>query len=98
MEERPFWMQDTWEFQGTDPVRESHYSLQLPTGWDFRASWLSHSEVKPDEGGGNGLRWGIRDVAGIRPEPNMPPLRGMGRPENVSFFPLRGPAGENVVL
>src|SRR5262252_2556567 len=27
VEERPFFLQDTWEFQERDPVRESHYSL-----------------------------------------------------------------------
>ena len=56
VEEQPFFLQDIWDFQGTDPVRESHYSLQLPSGWVFKASWLSHVEVKPDEGSGNDRR------------------------------------------
>src|SRR6266403_2134553 len=30
VEEQPFWLQNTWYFQEADPVRESHYSLQLP--------------------------------------------------------------------
>ena len=29
VEERPFWLQDIWDFQGADPVREAHYSLQF---------------------------------------------------------------------
>ena len=29
-EERPIFLQDIWGFQEHDPVRESHYSLQLP--------------------------------------------------------------------
>ena len=41
VEEQPFWLQDIWYFQGADPVRESHYSLQLPPGWEYKASWLS---------------------------------------------------------
>lgn len=49
VEEQPFWLQDVWDFQGRDPVRESHYSLQIPSGWVFKASWLSHPEVKPQE-------------------------------------------------
>ena len=35
VEEQPFWLQDIWDFQETDPVRESHYSLQLPPGLGF---------------------------------------------------------------
>src|ERR1700677_1503585 len=44
VERRPFWLQHTWSFQGVDPVRESHYSLQLPAGWVFKTSWLFHPE------------------------------------------------------
>jgi hypothetical protein len=95
VEEQPFWLQDTWDFQGTDPVRESHYSLQLPPGWIFKVSWLSHAEVKPDEGSGNVLQWAISDVKGIRPEPDMPPLGGVAGQMIVSFFPAGGTAQKN---
>src|SRR5208283_3948694 len=47
VEERPFWLQHTWNFQRYDPVRESHFTLQLPPGWEYKASWLSYPEVKP---------------------------------------------------
>jgi hypothetical protein len=95
VEERPFWLQDVWDFQRTDPVRESHYSLQLPPGWVFKASWLSHDAVKPDEGSGNVLQWAIRDVTGIRPEANMPPWEGMAGQMIVSFFPSGGTSLKN---
>ena len=95
VEQRPFWLQDIWGFQEMDPVRESHYSLQLPPGWVFKASWLSHVVVKPDEGSGNVLQWAIRDVTGIRPEPNMPPWEGMAGQMIVSFFPSGGTSLKN---
>ncbi len=95
VEEQPFWLQDIWDFQGIDPVRESRYSLRLPPGWVFKASWLSHPEVKPDEVGGNGLQWAVNDVKGIRPEPAMPPLEGVAGQMIVSFFPAGGTATKN---
>ena len=95
VEERPFWLQDVWYFQGTDPVRESHYSLQLPPGWVFKTSWLLHPEVKPDEGSGNVLQWVVSDVKGIRPEPNMPPWKGLAGQMIVSFFPAGGTSQKN---
>jgi len=95
VEERPFWLQDVWHFQRTDPVRESHYSLQIPLGWVFKASWLSHAEVKPDEAGGNVLRWAVSDVKGIRPEPEMPPWQGLAGQMIVSFFPAGGSSTKN---
>jgi hypothetical protein len=90
VEEQPFWLQDAWHFQERDPVRESHYTLQLPPGWVFKASWLSHPEVKPDERSGNVLHWAVNDVAGIRHEPDMPPWEGLAGQMIVSFFPSGG--------
>ena len=95
VEEQPFWLQDSWNFQRTDPVRESHYSLQLPPGWVFKSSWLSHPEVKPDEGSGNVLQWHVSDVSGIRHEPDMPPLEGVAAQMIVSFFPSGGTSLKN---
>lgn len=89
VEERPFWLQDVWYFQEVDPVRESHYSLQLPPGWVFKASWLAHEEVKPDAAG-NLLQWKVADVEGVRHEPDMPPWQGLVVQMIVSFFPSGG--------
>ncbi len=91
MEERPFWLQDVWEFQGWDPVRESHYSLQLPAGWVFKPAWIAHPEIKPDETGGSVLRWAIADVKEIRPEFDMPPLQSVAGQMIVTFFPSGTP-------
>ena len=95
VEEQPFFLQDTWSFQGTDPVQESHYSLQLPPGWVFKASWLAHEEVKPNETGGNVLQWAVSEVKGIRREPDMPPLDGVAGQMIVSFFPSGGTSLKN---
>jgi len=98
VEEQPFWLQDIWSFQETDPVRESHFSLQLPPGWEYKASWLSYPEVKPAEGGGNLSQWVVSDVKGIRHEPDMPPLGGVAGQMIVSFFPPGGTSRKNEFL
>jgi transglutaminase-like putative cysteine protease len=95
VEERPYFLQDIWRFQEKDPVRESHYSLQLPPGWVFRSSWLSHAEVKPDETNKNVLQWTVTDVQGIRPEKDMPPWEGLAGQMVVSFFPSGGTSQKN---
>ncbi len=89
VEEQPFFLQDIWYFQETDPVRESHFSLQLPPGWEYKSSWLSYPEIKAAEAGGNISQWVVRDVKGIRHEPDMPPVRGMAGQMIVSFFPAQ---------
>jgi len=95
VEERPFWLQNTWYFQEADPVRESHYSLQLPPGWEYKASWLSYPEVKVTEAGGNVSQWVVSDLKGIRHEPDMPPWRGVASQMVVSFFPAGGTSRKN---
>jgi Domain of Unknown Function with PDB structure (DUF3857)/Transglutaminase-like superfamily len=92
VEEQPFFLQDIWHFQEADPVRESHYSLQLPSGWEYKASWLNHPEVQPSDAAGNLSRWALSNVSGIRREPEMPPISGIGGQMVVSFFPSGGRA------
>ena len=92
VEEQPFFLQSEWEFQELNPVRESHYSLQLPAGWEFKSSWLNHPEVKPTEAGSNSWKWTVTDVSGIRLEPEMPPFSGVAGLMVVTFFPAGGRA------
>lgn len=92
VEERPFFLQDLWSFQEHDPVHESHYSLQLPAGWEFKTAWLNHPEVKPVDAGNNLWQWTISDVKAIRNEPAMPPVRGISAQMVVTFFPPGGKA------
>jgi hypothetical protein len=92
-EEQPMVLQDGWAFQREVPVRESHYSLQLPPGWEYKASWLNAPEVKPAEEGG-GWHWVVTDVKAIRSEDDMPPVAGIAGQMIVSFFPPGGRAAD----
>jgi hypothetical protein len=95
IEEQTFFLQDLWYFQESDPVRESHYSLQIPAGWEYKASWLNHAAVKEAETGSSHVEWVVRDVAPVRKEPDMPPLHGVSGLMIVSFFPVGGTAKNN---
>src|SRR6266481_6189898 len=60
-EELPYVLQDIWYFQETSPAREAHYTLQLPPGWEYKATWLNYSEAKPAQVG-NQWQWIVSDV------------------------------------
>ena len=92
IEEQPMVLQDIWSFQREIPVRESHYSLQVPSGWEYKASWLNYPEAKPGPAGGNQWQWAVSDVKEIRKEDDMPPLEGVAGQMIVSFFPPGGTA------
>jgi hypothetical protein len=89
-ENRPFVLQDIWFFQSASPAREEHYSLQLPAGWEYKASWLNHPDVAPAPGTGNQWQWVVNSVPGIRYENEMPPWRGIEGQMIVSFVPPGG--------
>ena len=91
-EEQPLVLQQRWEFQDEVPVRESHFALQLPSGWEYRAMWLNHAEVKATESLNNQWQWTVSDVKAIRKEEDMPPVEGVIGQMIVSFFPAGGPA------
>jgi len=87
-EEQPLVLQDFWDFQEEVPVRESHYSLLLPPGWEYKAMWLNYPEVKPQQAGTP--TWSVTDVKAVRKEEDMPPMLGVVGQMIVSFFPSNG--------
>src|SRR4029077_1949697 len=50
-EGQPFVLQDIWSFQEASPVREAQYTLQLPAGWEYKATWINYPETKPSQTG-----------------------------------------------
>ncbi len=93
VEESPIVLQDSWRFQGTDPVKDAKYTLQLPAGWEYVAVWRNHPEVKATQAGGNQWQWSVSDVNGIRAEDQMPPWPGVAGEMIVTFYPPGGSAG-----
>jgi hypothetical protein len=89
-EDHPFVLQDIWYFQGLHPTRESRYSLQLPPGWEYKASWLNHAETAPTATGNNRWQWSVSEVAPIKHESEMPPHRGVQGQMILSFVPPGG--------
>jgi len=90
-DEQPYALQDVWEFQETVPVREAHYTLQLPPGWEFKTTFLNTAEIKPTQSG-NQWQWSVSDVKALKPEEQMPPWRGVVGQMIVSYFPSGGSA------
>jgi hypothetical protein len=74
---RPYDLAHEWDFQDTVPVREAHYTLQLPPGWSYKATWVNHADESADTTIPNQWRWVVNDLKAIRIEPNMPSLRGL---------------------
>ena len=93
-EDHPFVLQDIWYFQRSYPARESHYTLQLPAGWEYKASWLNHTEVAPAQSGNNQWQWTVSSVPAIKNESDMPPQRGIQGQMIVSFVPSGGAQGK----
>ena len=89
-EERPYVMADEWEFQETAPVREAHFTLQLPSGWEYKTAWLNHPEVAPVSAGNGQWQWVVSDVKAIKPEEDMPPWRGVAAKMVITLFPPGG--------
>ena len=74
---RPYVLDDEWGFQREIPVKEARYTLQMPTGWEYKAVWLNHAKVEPNAGAGNQWQWVVTDIPEIRREHRMPPWAGL---------------------
>src|SRR5579872_66737 len=89
-EDRPYILQDEWEFQRTVPVREARYTLQLPPGWEYKAVFLNAPEIKPTAFGSNQWQWVATNQEAIRPENDMPPWTAVAGMMVISFVPSGG--------
>ncbi len=61
-----------WDFQDVVPVRKSRFSIQLPSGWDYKTLWGNHPEIQPQTVGSS-YSWEVSDIPMIEIEPEMPP-------------------------
>lgn len=94
--ERPYILQGIWWFQNTDPVRQSRFILQLPLGWRYKAVWIHHDSVSPQEDGNNQLHWDLADVSAVEQEPEMPAPQSIEGRMVVNYLPPPGLSGNSI--
>ena len=87
---RPYVLQDEWFLQEAVPVAETRYTLQLPSGWEYKAVWLNHAEIQPVSVGNNQWQWEAKSLPAIRHERGMPPWKGVAAMMIVSLVPPSG--------
>ena len=76
----PYSLNDEWDPEDTIPVREARFTLLLPAGWTYRATWINHPDIAPVESPAKGARqyqWVLSDLAAVPIEEHMPPWRGV---------------------
>jgi predicted transglutaminase-like cysteine proteinase len=86
-EQRPYLEDSEWRVQNSVPVRESHYTLQLPPGWGYEATWINHPEIAPMASGPGQWTWVANNLPAVRLESNMPPWRGIAAHMVVALIP-----------
>jgi len=70
-EERPFFSQTMWLFQGRIPSLTSRLTLTLPSGWKATGKVFNAPEMEPKVSA-NSYTWEMRNLAPIVPEPASP--------------------------
>ncbi len=90
IDEHPLILQDIWAFQSNVPVKSSHYSVTLPSGWDIKTAWAHYPEIKPQSSDGSLTQWAVGDVKEIRAEADMPPWQGLAGHMVVTLIPPGG--------
>jgi hypothetical protein len=86
---QPYLLADDWVFQLALPVREARLSLELPSGWSYKARWINHAEVAPSISGPN-TQWTLSDLKAIKEEPQMPPWQAISGRLAISLVPPNG--------
>lgn len=92
IDEQPLVMQDIWHIQEEVPILEAHYKLMLPAGWEYKDAWVNAPAVKAVAVGATEWDWSVENQKAVRPEDDMPPIRGIaGR----AVFSFLGPSASS---
>jgi hypothetical protein len=86
-EERLYILQEEWLFQSSLPTREARFTLNLPAGWEYKATWINYPEAKPASTSPTQSQWVVSDVKAIRTEDDMPPWRGVAGQMLLALIP-----------
>ena len=86
-EERLYILQEEWMFQSAFPTREARFTLNLPAGWEYKATWINFPEAKPTSSVPTQSQWVVSDVKAIRAEDDMPPVKGIAGQMLLSLIP-----------
>jgi transglutaminase-like putative cysteine protease len=84
---RPDFLQETWNFQGEDPVREARFTLQTPPGWEYNVHWLNHVEIPAQHDAPNQSHWIVQDAPGVDVEDDAPPEEALEAHAILNFAP-----------
>jgi len=87
---RPYVLQDNWDFQGSIPTAQAKYTLQLPSGWEYKATFINHGDLAPVSSGNNQTQWEVSNIPAIRPEDDMPPPESVRAQMLVMLMPPGG--------
>ena len=84
---KKLWMNRwSWYFQEDVPVDEARFSVQLPSGWEYKAGWANRPPEKQSQAGPNRWQWVCRDVPGIPDEKHSPALAALAGHMELAFF------------
>ena len=85
-EERPWFPQTEWWFQGDMPSLVSRLTLTVPAGW--RAAGTVYNAPRLDPAvSGNSYTWEMRDLPRVEDEPSSPSLRSLAAHVAVKYGP-----------
>ncbi len=79
-----------WFFQEDIPVSESRFTLQLPAGWEYKASWANQPAHQAVQLSPNRWQWSCTDLAGIAEEKRRPADGALAGHMELAFYPPAG--------
>jgi transglutaminase-like putative cysteine protease len=85
-EDRSVFSQADWTFQGSIPVVNSRYTLNLPAGWRAEAVTFNHPNIEPRVNGSTYV-WELTNLPPIPDEPLSPSISNLVARLAVSYYP-----------
>jgi hypothetical protein len=89
---RPWFPQAEWWFQGDLPSLDSRFTVTVPAGWRAAGAVFNAPQIEPTAHG-NSYTWEMRDLPRVEDEPASPSVRSLAAYVAVKYGPPAGAAG-----
>jgi len=96
VEQSSYIPQDTWVFQGRQPVLLSRYVLTVPAGWSVKGTTFNHAPIQPLIEGST-YTWQLENLPLIKREPSSPSLASLVPRVGITLTPAAGSSSLPVV-
>jgi hypothetical protein len=82
----PYKPEINWIPQEDVPVKETSFTVEFPTSYEYSSAWANSDEIKPQQVAANKWKWSLNDLPALQEEPLRPSFGALTKRLEIAFY------------